>query len=330
MEFHVYFPDDPLHVEGLEAVCAGIRSHGLQPTIKGINDVYQPCHVLVTFGVAKDITPRGRAVRELVEAHKQNHLPLPKSGECPPVEAAHLVIERGFIRRDEYFMVGWNGLNGRAQYFNRNSRSDRWQNLGTELAPWREEGNHVVLCGQVPWDASVQHTDHRRWCQATASFLVDNSTRPVRFRPHPLQRDAIPMEIPGVELSEAETLTEDLQDAWAVVTFNSNAGVEATLGGVPAFVADAGAMGYGVLCNDLKWINDPPIPQRDQWLCDLAYTQWTLEEIAAGDAFGHLYLQQQNWLVRSRYWFRNLPIFRSAMAEPAPEETDALEQRRAA
>jgi hypothetical protein len=29
-------------------------------------------------------------------------------------------------------------------------------------------------------------------------------------------------------------------------------------------------------------------PNRDQWLYDLAYKQWTLEEIAAGEAWEHL------------------------------------------
>jgi hypothetical protein len=204
-------------------------------------------------------------------------------------------------------MVGWGGLNGRADYCNRRMPSDRWKKLQVSVAPWRTAGEHIVLCGQVPWDASVQHTDHIAWCRETAIQLRSLTKRRVIFRPHPMYNRVVPMEDTGVELSSNADLIDDLQNAWAVVTFNSNAGVEATIAGIPAFAFDPGAMGYTIMNQSLDLIERPAMPKRGQWLSNLAYTQWTLEEIAQGLAWLHLWESQLpirlRWQHRAkRYW----------------------------
>lgn len=286
--FGLFVPESPeLHVNALSAIAKGLDACGASFRVYQLNDGYRSCDLAVTFGVAKAITARGRAVGEILAAHQARH-----------GAGMNLVMERGFIHRKHYYMLGWGGLNGRADFRNSNSPPDRWLDLDVNLQPWRPHGNHVLVCGQVPWDASVQHTNHAAWCQQTVQTLLETSQRPVRFRPHPLQKDAVDMNGLPVEISQASTLQEDLEDAWAVITFNSNAGVEATLGGVPAFAADRGAMGYSILNKDLSQIEDPCMPDRQQWLYDLAYTQWTLDEIAQGKAIQHLWYDQRNLLDR--------------------------------
>lgn len=293
--FGVFIPDDPaLHVDALDAFVKGMQYLGLKYRIYPLQNGYQPCDIAVTFGVAKKKTPRGRAISRLLTDHFEMHK------NCSSKLGRHLVIERGFIHRDRYFMVGWEGLNGRANYLNDQSPADRWEELGVSLSPWRETGRHIVLCGQVPWDASVQHTDHAQWCRETVERLGTLTDRVIRFRPHPLQPDAIDVSNLPVQVSLEVSLQEDLQDAWAVVTFNSNAGVEATLAGVPAFVADEGGMGYSLLNKDLRLIESPCMPDRRQWLCDLAYTQWTLGEIASGQAMRHLWTSRLPLLGRAK------------------------------
>lgn len=283
--FSVLVPEEPeMHIETLQAFVCGIQRCDLPCRVTDLADGYQPCDVLVTFGVAKERTPRGRAIGEAIEAHQARH------GD----EAKHLVIERGFIHRDRYFMVGWGGLNGRADFRNAASPGDRWRALGVPIAPWRKTGRHIVLCGQVPWDASVQHYDHVAWCRDTASTLSKLTDRPIRFRPHPLQPEAVDMSGLPVTVSTAESLQDDMRGAWAVVTFNSNAGVEATLAGVPAFAADEGAMGYSILNKDLNCIESPLKPSRRRWCFDLAYTQWTSAEMAAGLPIMHLWHERRN------------------------------------
>jgi|GEM_PF-1228501 len=269
---------DKLHTDALLAFARGLQKRKLPYQIFDLESGYQPCDILVTFGIGKRKTARGQTVGEMIMSHQDM-----------VGEGRHLVIERGFLNRDRYFMVGWGGLNGRADFCNARSPGDRFRKLDINVSPWRSAGNHIVLCGQIPWDAAVQHTNHIDWCRDTASHLMRLCNRPIVFRPHPMQPDAIDMTSIPVKISKNSDLQADLVDAWAVVTFNSNAGVEATLAGIPTFASDVGAMGFSILNKDLANIDKPAMPDRKQWLFNIAYTQWTLDELAEGKALVHLW-----------------------------------------
>ena len=51
--------------------------------------------------------------------------------------------------------------------------------------------------------------------------------------------------------------------------------------GIPAFVGPS-SLAYDVGNINLKDISNPKKPDRQQWLNDLAYTEWTVEEISKG------------------------------------------------
>ncbi len=290
--FGIFIPqNEPLHVECLLAFSRGLERRRIPYAIFPLENGYQPCDIAVTFGVRKKRTERGRCVGAIIEQH-----------ENESNTNQHIVVERGFIHRDRYFMVGWGGLNGRADFRNANSPHDRFRKLRVKVLPWRIAGEHIVLCGQIPWDAAVQDSDHVQWCRETAVQLAQMTSRRIVFRPHPLQPHAIDMTSFSVVVSEKASLAEDLENAWAVVTFNSNAGVEATLAGIPAFVSDRGAMGFSLLNRSLNTIETPFLPERRQWLSDLAYSQWTLDEIASGRTIYHLFEREYAFL--SRYWHK--------------------------
>ena len=82
------------------------------------------------------------------------------------------------------------------------------------------------------------------------------------------------------------TMDEALARAKWVVTYNSNAGVLATLAGIPTVTCHRGAMAWEVTGHDP--LVCPPQPDRTAWTNRLAWTQWTDEEIARGDAWDHL------------------------------------------
>lgn len=320
--FGIFVPDQPdTHRQALRAFALGLEHRSLKYETHPLVVGYRPCDVLVTFGVAKAATLRGRQIGQLIEEHQAH-----KAIEISPI-GEHLVVERGFLHRDEYYMVGWGGLNGRANFYNQRCSRRRWEKLRLSVAPWRTVGRHIVLCGQVPWDASVQHTDHAQWCRETALKLSELTARPIRFRPHPMQPTAIDMSGLPVEISSNTTLAEDLVDAWAVVTYNSNAGVEATIAGVPAFASDVGAMGYSILNHDIEQIDSPATPDRRQWLWNLAYTQWTFEEMARGLAIDHLWcLQTFPMLHRWNLWTGRYPKFDADRRHNSWDEFEQREQ----
>lgn len=270
---NVYLSGNPVHDRVLEAFYNGCPE---KKQLLQFGD-YEPSDVAVIFGVYKSKVPasweRGRVFRQ----QREKNLDV-------------VVLETGYVNRgdgeDHHYAAGFNGLNGRADFRNEGMPSDRWNALGVSLKPYRR-GEHIILCGQVPWDASVDHVDLKWWLLDAASRIRMNSWRKIIYRPHPLARKAIP-EIYGCETSTVP-LSEDLKDAHAVVTFNSNSGVEALIDGVPVFAFDEGSMVWNVANSDMKELHDPKTPGRQQWANNLAYCQWTPAEMQGGMAWKHLF-----------------------------------------
>ena len=66
-----------------------------------------------------------------------------------------------------------------------------------------------------------------------------------------------------------------------MVNWSSNPATHAVINGVPVFVGPD-SLSFDVGCPNLASINAPVMPDRTQWLNDLAYTEWTLDEIEQG------------------------------------------------
>lgn len=92
-----------------------------------------------------------------------------------------------------------------------------------------------------------------------------------RRRPVPDLLAGVPagvtVRVPGDLLSNAKkrSLAEDLEDAWCVLTYNSSAGLEALLAGVPV-ICDEIAY-YGELCEtDPRQVETVELPSAiDRW-----------------------------------------------------------------
>ena len=74
---------------------------------------------------------------------------------------------------------------------------------------------------------------------------------------------------------------KQLNDAWCVVNHSSNPATQAVLNGVPIFTGPE-SLAAPVANLNLKRIEDPDLPDRQQWANNIAYTEWTVEEIAEG------------------------------------------------
>lgn len=270
--FAPQYPRD--HVMALRAFSTGLTALGVEHFYTGLE--YKKCEVAVLFGVGKKAVPASWARGKIIALQDE-------------AEGRLMIIEKGFVKRDEYFHIGWDGLNGRAEFNNSGMPPDRWNKLGIDLVPWQDDQPErpIIVCGQVPWDASVQHTDHILWCRETMALLRSITARPLIFRPHPATNNQVDYAVPGVSVS-TKRFEDDLANAHAVVTFNSNCAVEAAIKGVPVFVADQGSMAREIANYELSDIEHPNKPPRNQWANDLAYTQWNLAEITCGDPITHL------------------------------------------
>lgn len=254
------------------AVIDGFRRHGLNPILK-MPGAPEKCDLAVMWAFKK---PAERA-----------------SGRRA------LILERGYVgdRFGIWTSCGFDGLNGRADFRNTNSPKWRWDRLceiegkhhlgGKLMQPWRtrgHDGDYVLIMGQVEGDASIANVRINDWYRTVALRMRQAGLR-CAFRAHPLSQN-MPI-IPGLNpLPRDVSLDEAMRNAKWVVTYNSNSGVDSMLAGVPVVAVDAGSMVY-----DLAGRNPvipPPMLDRAQWARDIAFAQWTLEEIRTGQMWDHL------------------------------------------
>lgn len=266
----VYLSGDPVHDRALEAFYEGCQVE--KEFVRGFK--HELSDLAVIFGVYKSKIPKSFPRGKVFQRQRENNLDV-------------VVLETGYVNRGDgenhHYAVGFNGLNGRADFRNEGMPDTRWQMLGAQLRPY-SRGEKVILCGQVPWDASVDMHDHVKWLKQTASQLQKITGRKIIFRPHP--KAPLPA-LPGCESSQ-RPLEEDLANAHCVVTWNSNSAVEAAIYGKPVFAFDEGSMCWEIANRSLLDIDDPKYPDRKQWANNLAYCQWTLDEIRNGEAWQHL------------------------------------------
>lgn len=277
MKIAIYFPrGNPEHTEMLGCFYEGLRFDALMTVYAHDVTEYKPEHtdIAVVFGIEKEKVPISHARGKIIRRQAERGLPT-------------IILEKGYIERDEYYAVGIGGLNGRANFGNANSPDHRVQRLtNTKMKPWRESGEHVLVIGQVPTDASVENVNFFQWVDQTIKEIRKHTDRQIIFRPHPLAVNRTPA-FDGT-VHSLKPLADDLEKAHAVVTYNSNTGVDAVLSGVPVFAADQGSMVYDIANRDLTDIEKPKTFDRDQWLNNISYAQWNPYEMRGGLAWQHI------------------------------------------
>lgn len=182
-----------------------------------------------------------------------------------------LVMERGYIGdRFNWTSLAWDGLNNRGQMPVVDDSGERFRRYFSHtMHSWNPKGAYTLICGQVPGDMSLQGRDLHRWYEQQAEHFDS-----VYFRPHPLaHRREAPRPVRGAPELQGP-LDEALAGASLVITWNSNAGVDAILAGKPTHVEDCGGMAYGI-----------DETTREKWAHRLAWRQFTLEEITSGLAW---------------------------------------------
>ena len=203
-----------------------------------------------------------------------------------------IVLEVGGINRGTTWKVGLNGINRDAYFSEQNNDRSRADHLGLVCKPWRSNGDFILICGQH--DKSLQWQGMPRmsnWFLETYDEIRKHTERPILFRPHPRCRlEHIERGLKNVHRQQPTQILGTYDDydmgfdnVWATVSYSSNPGIHSVLAGVPAFVGTS-SLAYDV-ANDIDFMHDienPMMPERQQWLNDYAHTEYTIEEISQG------------------------------------------------
>lgn len=260
-----------------EVVVEGARALGYQ-TVFGVHQRPQPEDLLITW------TPwLGSLSQRLGEQHTA------QGGKWVVLENGYIPTPYGQGTK-EFYCVGLNGYNGYGDHRNVGSSPDRWDALSLEITPWRTAGEHVALIAQMGGhDARL--TMPPNWPDDVMRRLRALTGRPVLYRPKPMRpRHFSSHHDNATVLAQYEELPVEayFKDAWVMVTYNSKQVVIAWLHGVPALYDGPKSIIGTLVPRGIDRVECPPMPEREQFFCDLAYAQWSADEIKTGQPFERL------------------------------------------
>jgi len=157
----------------------------------------------------------------------------------------------------------------------RHCKSDRFDKFNLKIKAPSFSGKYVLVC---PSSAGINdYIDQPNWTDQTKEQIKRYTDRPIRLRHKPRGRGTSGP-------SEAKLpLSEDLKEAWCVVTSCSIAAVEAICEGIPVFCHDK-SFAVPVANTELADIENPFYGGPEEWLYSLAYQQFTPEEYENGTA----------------------------------------------
>lgn len=191
-------------------------------------------------------------------------------------------------RWDGYHKLVLNARHPTEYFQSRQHPADRFAQFKVPIKPWRapRAGAPILVAGMSAKAAAAEGLAPEQWERATIAELVTLTDRPIIYRPKPNWPDAKP--IRGSIWGGGDVpLERALSACHAVVSHHSNVAVDALLAGIPCICP--GGVASVLAGHDLTQIESPPMPEgREQWAADLAYTQWSMEEMHTGAAFRYL------------------------------------------
>lgn len=274
-------------VEVLRAFAEGAQTQGARVLIQSQPQVVE-CRLAVILGwVGTKIRgPHIKLRQDVIDRQRQTER------HVMPIDASCFKFADSNSHFLRYSLDGvfYNTNN----YANTNSSDHKWKQikskLGLDLQPWRVQGNHILVCLQRDGGWSMKGTDMSDWTDRTVRRLRNLTARPIVIRPHPKhQMDLSALtSLSGVtQSSPGRSLLQDLSGAWAAVFCNSSSSVAAVLAGVPVFADDDDCVAWSVANHDVGQIEHPALPNRTQWINDLAAAHWTDQESRLGDIYKH-------------------------------------------
>jgi hypothetical protein len=157
------------------------------------------------------------------------------------------------------------------------------------LQPWRTSGNHVLILCQRPKGFNM-FLDQDTWLEKTVDKIRKHTQRPIMIRMHPgdgtrfKQIEKIQKRYgTSVSISEHANIREALVNCWCTVGINSTPNVVSAIEGIPGYVEDSRrSWAADVAFTDLAQIENPPLPDRNEWAHKIANIHWSNQEVVSG------------------------------------------------
>ena len=237
---------------------------------------------------------------EKLSINGQNIIPSPSEfrkqvwDHCRVNNIPVLVLEVGGLIRNKTWKFGINGINASGIFNHKNSPPGRFEKFRLEVKPWIKNDGYIVICAQNENSGAWTEGSMTSWVLKTISQIRKYTDRNIIIRPHPRAALSLPP-IENVLYIPPKFIGHDtcdfnnaLKHACAIISYNSNPAIEAVLNGIPVFTHSS-SLCWEVSNPDFSTIEDPILPDRTQWLNDIAYTEWFQNEIEDGIPWKRLF-----------------------------------------
>jgi len=163
----------------------------------------------------------------------------------------------------------------------------QWHNVS--LKPWRSQGDHILILAQRPKGFNM-FTDQDDWLTTTVSKIRQYSQRPIMVRMHPgdgtksKQIEKLRKRFrKDIKISEHDDIRDALANCWCSVGYASTPNVVSVIEGVPVYVEEPNKSWAKDVCfTDLSQIENPPTPDRSEWIHKIANIHWSNDEVISG------------------------------------------------
>lgn len=281
-------PEKPLILDNF---CQGVTASGDTAIAhRGMNAI--ACDVALIQGFVHDAgknLPHLKLRKDAVDLQKQNK-------KRSLIVDSNLFLYADPENSKRYLRYSFDGVFPTTGfYFDKDIDPQRWQkiskNLNISLKPYRKNGNHILICLQRNGGWSMRGLSVMDWLNHTIREIRKYSSRHIVVRSHPGDKKVhtyLKVNHPNTSVSKNKLLTEDLMNAWATVVYNSSPSVASVIEGVPVFLTDSipeYSQSLAVANLSLKNIENPEMPERQQWIEKLSMCHWNFDELRSGEAW---------------------------------------------
>ena len=255
---------------------------------------YEPSDVAVIMGSWKKVNKNREHFEKLSHHVLKNDVVNNHRGKLIIFETP--LLNRTLIEEHDSYRVGLNHyMRGLSDFKNKNSSPDRFNSMGIDIKGWRNQGDHVLVIGQNWNDASLFGISLELWIINTVRMLLKNTDRKIVVRDHPqnkgLLKDIVKDKFDYTKQVIYDTnidIKDSLLNAHCTVSYTSGSSIDSALAGVPVITCSEYNFLWPISSHSLEDVENPKLGERDQLFYDLAWTQWSTDEIRSGKPWQHL------------------------------------------
>jgi len=255
---------------------------------------YKPCNIAVIFSSWKKMSKKKEKSLKAPHHKLKNDVVNNHRGKLIVFETP--LLNRTIIQEHDNYRVGLNHyMRGLSDFKNKNSTPDRFNSMGIDIKGWRNKGDHVLIVGQNMNDASLFGIDFELWIINTVRMLLKNTDRQIVVRDHPenkgLLKDVVDDKFGYTKQVTYDTnnnIKDSLNNAHCTVSYTSGSSIDSALAGVPVITCSEYNFLWPISSHSLEDIENPKLGERDQLFYDLAWTQWSVDDIKNGKPWQHL------------------------------------------